>query len=193
MWNDKELEEYLKKNLKPSRFDHSLGVMRSSEELASRFNANTNKAKIAGLIHDCGKNLSDAAILSLLKEHKHKITEVVYANPQLMHGLAGAIIAKDIFKVKDKEILDAVTYHTIGRKSMTKMDKIIYIADYIEPSRNFPGVEELRRVASINLDEALLLAFDKTINYVIEKGEIIHSNTIDARNELILINDFRGR
>ena len=193
MWTENEIEDYLKKKLKPSRFEHSLGVRDSAEALASKYGGNVNKARIAGLIHDCGKNLSDAAILSLLKDNNYKITDIIYASPQLMHGLAGAIISKEIFKVKDKEILNAVTYHTIGRKKMTLLDKIIYLADFIEPGRLFPEVENLRKATDINIETALLLAFDTTINFVIEKGEIIHSNTIDARNELILLKDFRGK
>ena len=103
----------------------------------------------------------------------------------LMHGLAGSIIAKHIMGIEDEDVLNSISYHTTGRKNMTILEKIIYIADYIEPMRNFPGVDELRKIAYSNLDEALLLSFDNTIKYVITKGQLLHLDTIEARNYIL--------
>ena len=190
MWSEKEIEAYLKKNLKPNRYEHSLGVRDSAVLLAEKYKVDPKKARLAGLIHDCAKNLKDEEILNLVREQDLEICEVCFKSPQIMHGLAGAIVAKNIFKVKDEDILNAVTYHTTGRKNMTALEKIIYLADFIEPGRVFFGVDTLRDLASKDLEKALLLAFDNTINFVIMKGELLHLDTIIARNDIILKNNF---
>jgi predicted HD superfamily hydrolase involved in NAD metabolism len=190
MWSEEKMDEYLKKNLKESRYNHSLQVRDSAIVLAKKYKVDENKARIAGIIHDCAKNLMDEEIISLVKSQNIQISEECFRNPQILHGLAGAIIAKQVFKVKDEDILNAITYHTTGRKNMSSLEKIIYLADYIEPSRDFPGVDVLRDMSLKNLDKALFIAFDNTINYVIKKGQLLHLDTIVARNDLILRNSF---
>jgi predicted HD superfamily hydrolase involved in NAD metabolism len=190
MWSEKSIEEYLKKNLKASRYKHSLGVRDSAVALAQKYKVDEEKARLAGLIHDCAKNLKDEEILNLFREQDLEISEICFKAPQIMHGLAGAIIAKNIFKVIDEEILNAITYHTTGRKNMTVLEKIIYLADFIEPSRDFLGVEILRTLAFEDLEKALFLAFDDTINFVVMKGELLHLDTVIARNDIILKNNF---
>ena len=190
MWSEKDIEEYLKKNLKTSRYEHCLGVRDSAVLLARKYKVDENKARLAGLIHDCAKNLKDEEILDLVRKQDLEISEVCFKSPQIMHGLAGAIVAKNIFKVIDEEVLNAITYHTTGRKNMTALEKIIYLADFIEPGRDFFGVETLRVLASKDLEKALFLAFDNTINFVITKGELLHLDTVIARNDIILKNNF---
>ena len=192
MWSEDKIQEYIKKNLKESRYIHSLGVRDFAIKLAKKYNCDENKARIAGLIHDCAKNLNDGDIISILNEVGIKLSETEVSNPQIKHGLVGAIISKKVFKINDVEILDAVTYHTTGRKNMFLLEKIIYIADYIEPGRNYPGVDILRKQAFIDLDKALLLAFDNTIKFVLEKGELLHIDTISARNDIIIKNSLRS-
>lgn len=190
MWSEKNIEEYLKKNLKANRYEHSLGVRDSAVLLAKKYKVDEKKASLAGLIHDCAKNLKDEEILKLVKSQGLKVSEVNLKSPQIMHGLAGAVIAKNIFKVLDKEILNAITYHTTGREKMTALEKIIYLADFIEPNRDFPGVENIRTLAFKDLEKALFLAFDTTINFVIMKGELLDLDTVIARNDIILKNNF---
>jgi len=190
MWSEKDMEEYLEKNLKAKRYQHSLGVRDSAVLLAKKYNVDEKKARLAGLIHDCAKNLKDEEILKLVKGQDIEISEAKLKAPQILHGLAGALIAKNTFKILDEEILNAITYHTTGRENMTALDKIIYLADFIEPGRDFPGVEGLRTLAFKDLEKALVLAFDTTINFVIEKGELLDLDTIIARNDIILKNNF---
>ena len=95
-------------------------------------------------------------------------------------------IAEVKFKVTDKEILNAIKYHTTGRENMTLFDKIIFIADYIEPSRNFQGIEEVRKMAYEDLDKSIIMAMDKTINFLIDNQILIHTRTVEARNYLII-------
>lgn len=188
MWDEERIERYLKKNLKIKRYNHSLSVRDTAVELAERYNEDTYKARLAGLIHDCAKEMDDDSILSLVKGHGHTIDYISAQSPQLLHGLAASIIAKETMNIIDEDILNAVTYHTTGRKKMSKLEKIIYIADYVEPLRKFPGVEELRKAAEENLNKAVLMSFDMTIRYVLEKKQLLHMNTVEGRNYLICEN-----
>lgn len=186
MWSEAEIEKYLKGILKEGRFKHSLSVRDTAVKLAKMYSVNVDKARIAGLVHDCAKNMSDEEILALVKKKSIVIDEISLKAPQLLHGVAGALVAETVFGIHDTEILDAISYHTTGRRNMTLLDKIIYIADYVEPLRNFDGVDKLRKSVQNDLNEALLLCCNNTINYVISKGELLHQNTVDVRNDLLL-------
>lgn len=188
MWDENRMEQYLKDNLKQSRFEHSLSVRDTAIKLAKAYDEDVLKAKIAGLVHDCAKNLEDAVMINIVKEHGYSIDEISLNSPQLLHGLAGSIIAREEMEIHDEDILSAITFHTTGRKNMSKLEKIIYIADYVEPLRKFPGVEELRKAAAENLDSALLKSFDMTIKYVLERNQLLHINTVEGRNYLICEN-----
>jgi predicted HD superfamily hydrolase involved in NAD metabolism len=185
MWDEKQIIEYLKENLKINRFKHSLGVRDTAEKLAKLYNVNVYNTKIAGLVHDCAKCMSDEELISIANKNNITIDEVFEETPNLLHGPVGAVIARDKMGISDKDILSAVAYHTTGKEDMTLMEKIIYIADYIEPGRNFPGVNDIRNDALINLDKTLLDCFNNTIKHVINKGQLLHVNTIKGRNYLI--------
>lgn len=187
MWSEEKIQDYLKKNLRYKRYEHSLSVKHTAIRLAEVYNVDIEKAKIAGLVHDCAKNMNDEQILDIALKHGIKINEVCKESPQLVHGAVGAILANEIMEISDKEVLEAITYHTTGRKNMSILDKIIYIADYIEPLRNFPGVEELRELAFEDIDKALLKSFDNTIKFVIDRGQLLHFDTIEARNYVLSI------
>ncbi|WP_163194232.1 bis(5'-nucleosyl)-tetraphosphatase (symmetrical) YqeK [Clostridium thermarum] len=186
MWNEIQMLDYIRKRLSPQRYQHVLGVRDAAVKLAETYGEDKEKAKLAALIHDCAKNMSDEDILSLVKSTGYTPDWIEEVAPQLLHGMAGAIIAKQEMGIEDSLILDAITYHTTGRRCMTLLDKIIYIADYIEPSRDFPTVEDLRREALVDLDRAMLMSLENTIKYVVNKGQLLHTNTIDARNSLLL-------
>ena len=185
MWNEHKIIDYLQKNLTPERYDHSLSVRDTSIALAHHYKADANNARLAGLAHDCAKNMEDEKILYTIEKFGYNIEGIYKRTPNLMHGLAGAIVAKHIMDIEDEDVLNSIRFHTTGRKNMSILEKIIYIADYIEPMRDFPGVDELRKLAYVNLDEVLLLSFDNTIKYVIEKGMLLHLDTIEARNSIL--------
>lgn len=188
MWDENAIISYLKNNLNEHRFNHSIGVRDTAEKLAIKYdNSLVEKARIAGIVHDCAKNLSNEQLINIVKEQGYLIDKVCQNQPQLLHGLAGSIIAKKVMNIEDIDILNSIKYHTTGRENMTILEKIIYISDYIEPSRKFYGVESLRELAFRDLNKGLLKAFDNTINYVISKGELLHADTIAARNYTILI------
>lgn len=188
MWDEKQIQKYLKENLKYRRYEHSLSVSDTAEKLASIYGADVDKAKLSGLIHDCAKNMNSGELIKIVNNHKIPIDEVSKISPDLLHGRVSAIIAEELMGINDEDILNAVIYHTTGRKSMSLLEKIIYLADYIEPLRNFPEVDTIRNMAYIDLDKALIMAFDSTIRFVLERGQLLHLATIESRNFLILQN-----
>ena len=107
-------------------------------------------------------------------------------NQELWHSMVGPIVAKEIFKIEDEEILSAMRWHTTGKENMSKLDKVIYMADMIEPNRNFPGVDILRRETFKDLDNGVLQGLNHTIKYLLNKGVAIDINSIKARNYLLL-------
>ena len=119
-------------------------------------------------------------------EREKKIQELTSSLGNKLTATQRAVIAKDLMGVYDSEILDAITYHTTGRRKMSTLEKIIYISDYIEPLRDFPGVQELRVITNESLDKGMLKALDNTITYVISKGQLLQKDTIDARNFLLM-------
>lgn len=186
MYSIEEIEKKIKSSVGIKRYNHSIGVMETAIKLA-RFNGeNINNAALAGLLHDCGKFENTNEILKKCKDYNVDIDEYMKMNVQLLHAPLSAEIAKKDYGIHDKNIFNSIKYHTTGRKNMSLLEKIIYIADYIEPNRNFPGVEEVRILAFKDINKALLKAFDNTIQYVIQNNWIIHENTIFARNSLIL-------
>ncbi|KAJ53820.1 putative HD superfamily hydrolase involved in NAD metabolism [Clostridium tetanomorphum] len=187
MWSEEHIESYLKEKLESKRFLHSLSVRDTAVKMARHYGVDEYKARIAGLVHDCAKNIKGYELINIVKKHGYKVNEIYEESPQLLHGLVGAIIARDIMGIKDKEIFNAIAYHTTGRKNMTLLEKIIYLADYIEPLRKYPGVDELRKLSYDNIDKAIVKSFDITIKYVIERGQMLHLDTIEARNYLIKI------
>ena len=182
--------EYIKARIKEAlsekRYNHSLGVAEEAVKLAKHYNADADKAYIAGLLHDCAKEIPPAEIVAKLDERHITISEVARNAPKTLHGALGAIIAKEEFGIDDEEIQDAIFFHTTGKADMSLLTKIIYIADYIEPNRSFDGVEELRAAAYKDIDRAIVLGIDHTMLDLIERGLTIEQNTISARNYILL-------
>lgn len=184
---DNWIKESLMKSIGQKRYEHSLGVMDTSIGLAKHYNIDVEKAKLAGLLHDCAKFRDSQYLLKRVNDFDIMLDEITLQNKELIHGPLGAKIAELVYGITDCEILDAIRYHTTGKENMSPLEKIIYIADYIEPNRSFPGVDWFRKYAFKDLDKCLRLSMDHTIKYLIEKGNLIHLDTIKARNYLISI------
>ena len=184
--NESDIASKLKSMLSPRRFQHSLGVQNTAIELAKLYGCNIEKASQAGLLHDCAKDLKKTQMLQLCDNFDIVLDGISTAETQLIHGPLGAYIAREEFGIVDEEILDAIHYHTTAKEEMSLLTKIIYLADYIEPNRNFRGVKKLRAQAYRNLDSALMMALDSTLAHVMKKGRLIHPRTIDARNYILL-------
>lgn len=180
------LKENLKKLVDEKTYYHSIRVMEVAMVLGEIHGGDIEKIRIAAILHDCRKNYKDIYLLKKGHEFDTILDEYMEYNKELIHGPLGANLAKEEFNIGDAEILDAIRYHTTGRKDMSIIEKIIYISDYIEPSRDFKGIEEVRKLAFTDLDLSLILAMDKTIKFLIDKDMIIHPYTINARNYLMM-------
>lgn len=177
--------EKLQVSLSKKRFLHTLEVMNVAAALADHYQEDIEKAKIAGLLHDCAKEYSDSLRTQLCKELHVPIDSVMQQSPHLIHSFLGAEIAKLEYKVEDEYILNAIRYHTTGRAKMTLLEKIIFLADYIEPTRvPFEGLDTVRRLAYLQIDQALYKALDLTIHYVKSKKGILHPFTVQAKEDL---------
>lgn len=186
MWTIDEIDLYLREHLTESRYRHTLGVVEVTESLCEKYGVDKTKAKYAGLIHDCAKNMKIEEQIAFLADRNIQLDEISIESPQILHGVVGALIAKEKMGIDDKEILDAIKYHTTGRRDMSKLEKIVYIGDYIEPNRTYPGVEELRNLTFFDLNKGVLKGFDNTITYIIKQGQLVHPLTFEARNYLLL-------
>ncbi len=176
------MEKKLEGMLTPGRYRHSLGVMETSVELAKIFGVNQEKARLAGLLHDCAKDLDKAEMLRRCETMGVELDPVKREQRALIHADLGAHMLEPEFGITDLEIIGAVKYHTLGRENMTDLEKILYLADCIEPNRKpFEGLEELRQLARTNLDCAMLFALERSIDHVQHKHRKLHSQTMAAQ------------
>ena len=176
--------DYLKENLSEHRFVHSLNVANKCAYLAKKYNYDENKAYFCGLIHDVCKNETRENMLQIFERFGIILDNVQMDVDLLWHSIAGALFIQEKFGVVDEEIINAVRYHTTGRKNMTKLDKIVFLADIISADRSFDGVEYLRDLSEMELDVAVFEALKSSIMNLISKGAPIHNDTIDAYNSL---------
>ncbi|MCX7922211.1 MAG: bis(5'-nucleosyl)-tetraphosphatase (symmetrical) YqeK [Clostridia bacterium] len=180
-----EIKAKLENVLSAKRYKHSLRVMDTAVELAEKYGEDIEKARLAGLVHDCVRDIKGEHLLELCREYNVDVDNITKAQPELLHGPLGAEYIKSVYDVNDNEISKAIYCHTTGCENMNLLDKIIFIADYVEPGRNFPGVDEARRLAFEDIDEAMIYALDRTIKFVMDKGSLIHPDTVRARNYII--------
>ena len=179
------IKKYLESSISPKRLIHSINVSNTAKRLAVLYGGNITKAGIAGLVHDCARELDRSQLLSCIEEEGIVADGLTLGIKELMHGPAAVHICRKIFGIEDQEILNAVRFHTTGREDMSLLEKIIYLSDFIEPSRSFDGVEELRKLAVEDLDKSLLLAFNSSIEYLISKNALIHMDTVLSRNFIL--------
>lgn len=174
----------VKEQMSDKRWAHTAGVMGTAEKLALQYSADVEKAIIAATLHDMCKHWPVDRQAEAIRESGLGLEVLSYDKP-LWHAHAGAYIANRDCGIEDEEILDAIRYHTSGREHMTLLDKVVCLADYIEPGRDFPGVTQMRELAEHSLEEALIAGFDGTIKFLMEKGQIIYPLTVLTRNGLI--------
>ncbi|NLL69801.1 MAG: HD domain-containing protein [Epulopiscium sp.] len=177
--------EKLRSSLSPKRFIHTLHVVDTALELADFYHEDREKTKIAALLHDCAKDYPYLLKVQLCKEFHIVLDPITQKNPELIHSFLGAEIAKREYKVEDGYILNSIRYHTTGRANMTLLEKIVFLADYMEPTRLlFPGLEEVRALAYVHLDKAIYQALLLTIAYIKEQGFLLHPLTQEAVDDL---------
>lgn len=184
--NNIDIEKKLKEMMPERRLKHSLNVAKCAVELSEIYNCDKEKAYLAGMTHDCAKYFNDEQVEYSVNKFKIDLDDMEKNNLALSHSVIGSYVIKEAFNIKDEEIINAVKYHTTGRENMTLLEKIIYIADLIEEGRDFPRVDELRKLAyGKRLDESLILSFNNTIKYVIDNNQLIHPRTVKARNYIL--------
>lgn len=183
MNNIKEIQNKLLNDIGKKRFEHSLRVAETAKKLAEIYDVDVKKAYLAGLIHDCAKYNEEAYI------KKYNIDFSIYPvssiKDPVLHSFLGAEVAKKVYNIYDGDVLKAIEYHTTGRPDMSDLEKIIFIADAIEPARDFEGIEKIRKLAFENLNKAMLNLLDSNIIFLIGKKALINPLSFEARNYLI--------
>ena len=183
MNNIKEIQNKLLNDIGKKRFEHSLRVAETAKKLAEIYGVDVKKAYLAGLIHDCAKYNEEVYI------KKYNIDFYIYPvssiKDPVLHSFLGAEVAKKVYNIYDRDVLKAIEYHTTGRPDMSDLEKIIFIADAIEPARDFEGIEKIRKLAFKNLNKAMLNLLDSNIIFLIGKKALINPLSFEARNYLI--------
>ncbi|MFH1826599.1 MAG: bis(5'-nucleosyl)-tetraphosphatase (symmetrical) YqeK [bacterium] len=181
-----EIIKKLKAALNRDRFKHSLRVEKAAVYLAQQHGVAVKKASIAALLHDYGRQFPRNQLLKQAQKHKIKTGSLEKAEPKLVHAKLSALLAKKDFKITDPDILSAINKHTLGSPRMTKLEKIIYLADHLEEGRSYPEAKKIRQLAQHKLDQAVALAAAQAILYLLRMNVPIHPGTILTMNYYLL-------
>ena len=181
--NTDSIKTYIEKNFSEKRKVHTEGVRQTAIALAKKYGGDVEKAEVAALFHDMFRGVSEDVLNYYVK---HLELDSKYLNNcNLAHGKIAAILMQRDFDVDDEDIINAVSFHTTGRPGMSLLEKIIYIADAVEPNRRYPGVDELRKVVDKDLDQACLMSLNRAIDYVTSQGHFLDPDTIAARDDIL--------
>ncbi len=184
--NNEQYKEILRKRLSEKRYVHSLNVADSAKELALIYGCDPEKAYTVGLVHDCCKDEPAGLQLSYILENKVELSEYELDVPKLYHAISGSVFAENEFGIEDEDMLNAIRYHTTGRKGMSLLEKVVFIADFISAERDYDGVDIMREKAKISLDEAIVEGLGFTIKDLITRNMIVHPDTVLAFNDAML-------
>ena len=184
MLYDKKMREDILSRLEGYRYTHTLGCEKAAMWLGEKYGEDPKKCSIAAVLHDITKRLSREEQLYLCDKYGIIPCDVEKIEWKMLHGRTAAAIARDVYKIPE-DVAHAIEYHTTGCENMTTLDKIVYLADFIEETRDFKGVEPARALAKKDIDKALLYCFDFSLSDLIERGKLIHKDTMQARNWLI--------
>ena len=176
-----KLEETLSKELTPNRYRHTLGVMYTACCLAMRHGADLEKARMAGLLHDCAKCIPNKKKVDMCRKKRIPVSEFEIDHPVLLHAKLGRYLAEEVYGVQDPAILSAIEWHTTGRPEMDLLEKIIYIADYIEPGRDkAPRLSEIRLMAFTDLERCMEMILEDTVSYLSRNPKATDPRTMEA-------------
>ena len=181
----KKIRKKMEKMLDAKRFEHTLGVAYTASALAMRYNEDISRALTAGLLHDCAKCISNEKKIAICEKHNIPINEVERENPFLLHAKVGSYMAMKQFNIHDQDVINAILNHTTGRPGMSQLEKIIYVADYIEPGRRqAPNLQQIRKEVFQDLDRAMLLGLEMSIEGLEKRGVAVNSYSVRARDHL---------
>ena len=193
--NDKEREFYtqhIRERLSDYRFKHAVNVSKEAVRLAIKYGGDVEKAELAGLLHDVMKDAGKKEQLALIEKYGVRLNEVEQNAPKLWHAIAGAVYVRKVLKIRDKDIVNAVRYHTTARAGMSLLEKIVYIADYTSEERDYKGVEKMRKASNVSLEYAMEEALAFGIEARAEDHTAIHPDTFEAYNEIMLAKKNKG-
>jgi predicted HD superfamily hydrolase involved in NAD metabolism len=179
-------QDYLdrtREQLPLSRWEHTLRVVETAAILAERYGADKEKVDIAAILHDYCKFWTAEELIFAIKQYKLPQDLLLY-NQELWHGPVASVVASKELGIEDQEIIHAIFYHTTGRPNMSLVEKVVFLADYIEPARKFPGVDATRLLAQENLDDAIVLALKQMIQFLISSGQRVYPITYDTLNSM---------
>jgi len=175
-------KQKIKENLSPKRVEHSLNVAQLASDLAKNYGLDPKKAEIAGLLHDCAKEIPYPLLLGKAEQFGLEFDDIEKKSPELLHSIIGAEVAFEEFGIKDPEILSAIAKHTTGSKEMSPLDQIIYIADYLDPLRDYQNVELIKHLAFKDLDLAVTEISKEVLNFLTKREILIHPKTVECWN-----------
>jgi len=179
-----DIKKIIRHNLSDEKYEHSIGVMSSAKQLAQKYGANVEKAELTGLLHDITKEYSKEQHRNVIEKYNINLDELEKTEKKLWHSITGSYLVKNEI-IDDDEIFNAVRYHTTGRADMSLLEKIIYVADFIEPNRDYDDVEYYRKKAFENLDTAFFEGVKWNLIEILQKNKIAHINTLNAYNFMI--------
>lgn len=181
----KEYDKLLRSKLDDYRYIHSLGVAKSAKELAALYGADEEKAYTAGLLHDVMKNASPDEQLQIMEKADIILSPCEKLNQKLWHAIAGAAFLKTELNITDEEIISAVRWHTTGKAGMNTLEKTVYLADFISEDRTYPDVDEVRRLAYISLERAIVYTQKYCIQKLLSQNMIIDPSGVECYNDLV--------
>ena len=184
--NPEDYQAAIRPLLSEERYRHSLCVRDAAVLLAKRYGADAEKAAVAGILHDIMKDMPRQEQLGRMAEYGIPLTRVERGAPKLWHAMLGAEYIRRELRVSDPEILDAVRYHTTGRENMTKLDMVLFVADFVSADRDYPGVDKMRAAAQSGLEEAAVEGIVFTVCDLAGSRKPIHPDTIAAYNDMVL-------
>ena len=186
--NEENIKSTLKNRLLEKRYIHSLNVMEMAIRLAKLNGVNEEEAKFAGLLHDCAKNYSNEDLINYCIENNIEVDDIKRSSPGMLHAEVGADIAKNEFGANDN-VVEAIKNHTLANSKMSKLDKILYVADLIEEGRELEGVDEIRKIALNDLEQGFIESLKYCIDNVKERGKEVHPQSVEALKTAILVQD----
>ncbi|AVQ20316.1 hydrolase, HD family [Fusobacterium necrophorum subsp. funduliforme ATCC 51357] len=176
---------WLSKNLSKKRFAHVLSVVKEAERLARRNGADIEKCRLAALLHDCAKEMPLEEMQKICRrEHFEDLSERDLENGEILHGFVASVFVKESFGIQDEEVLEAIRYHTVGKAGMSLVGKIVYIADAIEETRNYPSVDKIRKKTYEDLEQGILMEIEHKLEYLSSTGATLHPNTLEWKKSL---------
>lgn len=184
--DDHQLKTIIKNQLPKNRAEHTLRVTETALDLAQVHKVKTKQVQLAAMFHDYAKPLSKEKLKSVILSTPSLSKDLLNYHPEVWHGPVGSVIVKREYQIEDANVLNAIYYHTTGRKNMSDIELIVFIADYIEPGRDLPNLDYIRLLAKKDLHQAARMILKQTVQYLMNQGAVIHPDTFFAYNDLTL-------